>query len=261
MAYGLNIYNTFGTINFSSDDPGNYYVSEKMTLLPKKVIGGVNVFDIISTYYNKQKPLTFVSIPVGNTIYAYDQFGALGTNIDTVLAPDGVHTQHVNRLYCDAASVSIVNSINTDDLSNLNIVNRTSGQGIQIFSATQKVILDNEVEIVNILASVDISSVTPSIGWTVAKTATVNVPTLLIDGKAGNPYIGINLLGRTDESASTLYCYKIQRTAEQTYVISSFAWKAPVGTSTWVNVSGPILTAGAYSGNSPKGTIPFARFK
>ena len=249
MAYGLNIYAPNGTASFSSEDPGCYFVSEKRFPVAGGTVSGIKRWNIPSICYASQRPLTFVNIPIGATMYAYDQFGAFGGSNDFPLAPDGVTRIVYTSIYTNmVAAPSIINAINTNTLADLGVSPSTSGYGIQIFSSTNKLILDSEVEIVNILASIQQSGI-------IGTATQVIVPSLNIDGLLGDPYFGVNLLGRMDESSTGLYCHKVYRSSENTFNISKWTWLTPS-----VSVSGPILTAGVNNGLLITGTIPFARF-
>lgn len=253
MAYGLNIYAPNGSLSFSSDDAGCYFVSEKLRAVARGTVstyydGNVKKWAVPSICYGNQIPLTFITLPIGGIMYAYDQFGCDGgANDFKSISGVGRFLKYTSIYINTKEAPYIVNCINTNNLADLEILPSISGYGIQIFSSTNKLILDSQVEILNILASVQTTSLTPKI--------TVKVPSLMIDGVLGTPYFAVNLLGRMDESSTNLYCHKVYRSSENTFEVSKWKWF-----TSSVSSSGPIYTAGVNNGIGMTGTIPFARF-
>jgi len=189
MAFGFKLVsNTTNDINLTADDPSYYVVSEKMTLNRVKETftgSGINLFRPIRTIYNGQKPLSFVNIPIGKSIFLYNQ---LGYQSATYGITGGVNSNWQNNsafidpmtgsailqlaasLYSDATTISIVNCVNSEDLGNVGLEPQRTDYGFAIFSPTPARVVTAKNWSNSVLLS---SRPVKSVGGTSTYTATI----------------------------------------------------------------------------------------
>lgn len=267
MAYGFNIRNSNNVLCYSTEDPGSYIVTKKVTLSCATLLtGSASVIPIGSPRYGVnawqtylgtlQQPvvastwsLIFVSIPVGSCMTYYNQFGsrlASYNGFDGGLTNRWVSHDIGVTSAASPAVVKVAYATPVVDLTAAGINPAGTGYGLETYNSNGSLHLSSSVEVLNILSTTTLPPIP----------ATILVPAMTIDSVGGEPYFCINSLGRYDAVANMVYTYQVFRQSENTFKIAKAGLSCTVSASSTIN---QIDSIGVYVGRTGTSTIQFCR--
>ena len=242
-SFGLTVFSATSIATLSSDNVAGLYITEKGVLnLPTYIPNSSPATYIGNTtepLKNYTQQLMFVSLPIGATLTYRNQLGSLSGNIG---ANNLVDTHAIGA---SVNSVKYALGVFTEDVNSFYLP--IDKYGLDIYNSSGKRVFTSNIELGNILASMNLpSDISPT---------TIVVPPLIIDGVLADPYFSINGLGRRDEYYNSIITTMVTRQSENTFLVY-------VGNLTLLT-SGTITdilgTVGVYVG-SGENNIQFCRF-